>query len=119
MHKLCNVLKASKCRWKKLTATEVRAHDNKIEVWCAMGKVISKPRKKWSDAGVKYKQVANDGEENEGLKLKKQKKGGLSKQHPVKKATSKKLQVLTSCEYITDSDDFNKDCLSNCEESDG
>jgi len=31
MCKLHNALKAGECRWKKLTATEVQAHDNEIK----------------------------------------------------------------------------------------
>jgi len=37
MRKLHNALKAGKCRWKKLTTTEVQAHDNEIKVQCAKG----------------------------------------------------------------------------------
>ena len=119
MRKLRNALKSGECRWKKLTATEVQAHDNEIEARRAKGEVIGKPRKKRSDAGVKRKRVADDGEkENERPKSKKQKKGGSSKQHPAKKATGKKSQVPTSREYITDSDDFDEDCPSDREESD-
>ena len=51
MRKLRNALKAGECRWKKLTATEVQAHDNEIKSRHVKGEVISKPRKKRSDAG--------------------------------------------------------------------
>jgi hypothetical protein len=65
------------------------------------------------DAGVKHKQVDDNGDkENERPKSKKQKqvvqqrKGGSSSKKPTaKKATSKKLQAPTSHAYITDSED--------------
>jgi hypothetical protein len=40
MCKLCNALKAGECRWKQLTAAEMQAHANEIEVCCAKGEVI-------------------------------------------------------------------------------
>src|SRR5882762_1806397 len=125
MRKLCNVLKAGECRWKQLTAAEMQAHANEIEARCTKGEVIGKPRKQRSDTGVKCKRADDDGDkENEIPILKKQKKivrqrkGSSSKKPTAKKATGKKLQVPTSREYITDSDDFNEDLPSEDDEPD-
>ena len=74
MHKLCNMLKSGKCRWKKLTNCELQAHADDIEAHHMNGKIIRKQRKQRSDAGVKCKWVDNGNDkENERPQLKKQK----------------------------------------------
>ena len=85
MRKLRNALKSGKCRWKRLTTSEVEAHTDNIEARCANGEVVGKQRKKRSNAGVKRKRVddGND-KENERPRSKKQnamarRKGGSSK----------------------------------------
>jgi hypothetical protein len=124
IRKLCNALKAGECRWKQLTATEMQAHADKMEVCRAKGEVIGKLRKWRSDVGVKRTQVDNNRDkENKRPKSKKQKqavqqgKGGSSSKKPTaKKATSKKSQAPTSRAYITDSDDSDEDRPSESDE---
>ena len=75
--------------------------------YCTNGKFVGKQRKKRSDAGVKHKCVDDSSDnlkENERVESKKQKVTRQRKDSSAKKATMKKLQATTSCEYISDSE---------------
>src|SRR5882724_1026366 len=50
MHKLCNALNSSECKWRLLTITEVTAHADKLDACHAIGKVVGKLRKWRYDA---------------------------------------------------------------------
>ena len=125
MRKLRNALKAGECRWKQLTTAEVQAHADEIEARRAKGKVVGKPRKQRSDAGVKCKRVDDNRDKENGRSKSKKQKGVVQrrKHGPSKKPTanvlSKKSQAPTSREYITDSEDFDEESPSEGDESSG
>jgi hypothetical protein len=105
MRKLRNALKSGECKWRQLTAAEVKAHADELDARRAGGEVVGKPRKWRSDAGVKRKQ-REDGADKENERPKKQKKVVPSRRPTGTGAKGKKSQGPTSREFISDSDSY-------------
>jgi len=102
--KLHNALKSGECKWKQLTATEVKAHADELDARRAGGEVVGKPRKRRSDAGVKRKRLEGAADK-ENERPKKHKKVVPPRKATGKAAKGRKSQVATSREFISDSDE--------------
>src|SRR5882672_374597 len=105
MRKLRNVLKSGECKWRQLTITEVEAHAGELDACRARGKVVTRPRKCRSDAGVKRKRQ-EDGVNTENERPKKQKKDVSSRKVTGRKASAKRSQAPVSREVLSDSDNY-------------
>lgn len=124
MRKLRNALRSGVCRWKRLSAAELKAHAESIERRRESGKVVGRSRKKRSDAGVqrgKRRRADNSGanKENEGPSLKRQKQGQASTLRKPAPHKNTKKKSFSSREFIglsdedkdedTDEDDINNE----------
>ena len=105
MRKLRNVLKSGECKWRQLTITEVEAHASELDACCAGGEVVTRPRKRRSDAGVKRKRQ-EDGVNTENERPKKQKKDISSMKVTGRTARAKRSQAPVSHEVLSDSDEY-------------
>src|SRR5882724_4819215 len=105
MHKLCNVLKSGECKWRQLTIMEVEAHASELDAHHAGGEVVTRPRKRRLDAGVKCKRQ-EDGVNTENERPKKQKKDISSMKVMGRMVRAKRSQAPVSHEVLSDSDDY-------------
>jgi hypothetical protein len=105
MQKLHDAWKVGACKWVRLTQAELDAHAASIEAWQKSGKVVGKPRKKRSDAGVAHGKRKRGDKENMGPKSKRSKVS----QPAMKKALKGKLKRPSSAEFISLSDEDDED----------
>lgn len=101
MRRLRNALRSGECKWVRLSQAELDAHAEDLEACCKDGKVVGKPRKKRSDAGVlrgKRKRVDMDGDkENQGTAPKKKKTSQSLDQRKSKAASQRpKMYAMMS-----------------------
>lgn len=108
MRQLRNALKSGACKWARLTAGEVKAHTDEIEMRRKKGEVVGKPRKRRSDAGApRAKRQRAADKENQGPPAKKQKKNARASTSKMPTAAGKKskAKAYTSRPFVVDEDE--------------
>ena len=105
MRKLHDAWKTGACKWVWLTQAELDTHMASIEARQKSGKVVGKPRKKRSDAGITSGKCKRGDKENMGPKSKRSKVS----QRTTKKALKGKSKQPSSAEFISLSDEDEDD----------